>query len=127
MIWNYDHFSRRNIKFGRIYILKWFIFIQKELTQIMYIIGGIVHIKKNTLQKSFKNSFLWKNQNVHKGSICDWVLCQSWLIWLWLHPLVLSFYIVSSPLLLRFAIFSQHKMRLQNIILNKKWSFFPSS
>jgi hypothetical protein len=54
-----------------LYILKKFIFIQKEFTQIILFVGIILNNFKNMLQKYvLQNSFLWKSQNVHNRPIC---------------------------------------------------------
>jgi hypothetical protein len=66
----------------------------------MKFIGGLVNIFKNMLQnKSLKNSFLWKNQNVQKMPICGWVFCHCWLVWLWSHPKV-NFGIIQITILI---------------------------
>jgi hypothetical protein len=52
-------------------------YLFKNINTNNVIIGKIVHIFKNMLKKkSFKKSFLWKNQIIHKGPIYGWVLCH---------------------------------------------------
>jgi len=60
----------------------------------MWFIGTIISIFNNMLQtNSFKNYFLWKNQNYHKRTHNTWVLCHCWFIWLWFEPLYFSWYL----------------------------------
>jgi len=89
MIWNYDHFSKQNVKtLLNLYTFRKFIFIFLKLTLVMKFIGWIINIFKNMLQKKLsKIPFYEKVKMFKKRPICSWILCHHWFIWLCLHPI----------------------------------------
>jgi len=69
MIQNYDKFSRRNVKYGRIYTLWNFHIYSTMINKKMWSIGVTIRIFNKNLQKiSLKNSFIWKSQKGLKKS-----------------------------------------------------------